>query len=444
PMDLRPQGQDIIRTWLFSTLLRSQLEHGQLPWKHTAISGWMLDQNRKKMCKSKGNVITPMGLIEQHGADAVRYWAASARLGTDAVFEEGQMKIGRRLAIKILNASKFILQRSLGEEITPLTAQEAVGNPADVTEHLDQVMLSALADVVDEANSSFERYDHTRALEITESLFWAFCDDYLELVKDRAYQEGAQSRSARTALILALDAFLRLFAPFLPFATEEVWSWWRTGSVHQAPWPHAQVLREAAQDAPAASLPIAGAALAALRKVKSEAKVSMRTPLTSAELAVPQGTLKAVNAITEDLQSAGHAQSLTITESDVGEPTVIEPELRQPTGRKKNSTPLHAILCASSLREPADSPGVEASLQRKTAPTPSTSGRSPLAKVTPASCPTAARNSAISPRKASGSSPKSRISSGFSATASAVEPIHKFRSAGPSSGSTSLNNSSAT
>src|SRR5690625_1844748 len=190
PMDLRPQGQDIIRTWLFSTLLRSQLEHGQLPWKHTAISGWMLDQNRKKMSKSKGNVITPMGLIEQHGADAVRYWAASARLGTDAVFEEGQMKIGRRLAIKILNASKFILQRSLGEEITPLTAQEAVGNPADVTEHLDQVMLSALADVVDEANASFERYDHTRALEITESLFWAFCDDYLELVKDRAYPEG--------------------------------------------------------------------------------------------------------------------------------------------------------------------------------------------------------------------------------------------------------------
>jgi len=335
PMDLRPQGQDIIRTWLFSTLLRSQLEHGQLPWKHTAISGWMLDQNRKKMSKSKGNVITPMGLIEQHGADAVRYWAASARLGTDAVFEEGQMKIGRRLAIKILNASKFILQRSLGEEITPLTAQEAVGNPADVTEHLDQVMLSALADVVDEANSSFERYDHTRALEITESLFWAFCDDYLELVKDRAYQEGAQSRSARTALILALDAFLRLFAPFLPFATEEVWSWWRTGSVHQAPWPQAQVLREAAQDAPAASLPIAGAALAALRKVKSEAKVSMRTPLISAELAVPQGTLKAVNAITEDLQSAGHAQSLTITESDVEEPTVIESELGEPPVRKK-------------------------------------------------------------------------------------------------------------
>ncbi|HLS03753.1 MAG TPA: valine--tRNA ligase, partial [Actinomycetales bacterium] len=238
PMDLRPQGQDIIRTWLFSTLLRSQLEHGHLPWKHAAISGWMLDQNRKKMSKSKGNVVTPMGLIKQHGSDAVRYWAASARLGTDAVFEEDQMKIGRRLAIKILNASKFVLQRALGAQITPLSADDVVADPGLVTNVLDRTMLAALADVVDEAGSAFERYDHTRALELTESLFWAFCDDYLELVKDRAYTEsGADAESARAALVLALDVFLRLFAPFLPFAAEEVWSWWRTGSVHHAPWP---------------------------------------------------------------------------------------------------------------------------------------------------------------------------------------------------------------
>src|SRR5690625_2902553 len=303
-MDMRPQGQEIIRTWLYSTLLRSQLEQGELPLKHAAISGWMLDQNRKKMSKSKGNVVTPMGLIEQHGSDAVRYWAASARLGTDAVFEEDQMKIGRRLAIKILNASKFVLQRALGDEITPLAATAPVADPAEVTSFLDRTMLAALADVVDEAGAAFERYYHTRALDLTDSLFWAFCDDYLELVKDRAYAEpGADSNSARAALLLALDVLLRLFAPFLPFATEEVWSWWRAGSIHHAPWPTSQALRSAAGTADAEVLPVAGAALAALRKVKSEAKVSMRTPIISAQLAVPEAQLSAIEAVAADLRS---------------------------------------------------------------------------------------------------------------------------------------------
>src|SRR5690625_2518639 len=336
PMDLRPQGQDIIRTWLFSTLLRSQLEHGHLPWKHTAISGWMLDRDRKKMSKSKGNVVTPMGLVEQHGSDAVRYWAASARLGTDAVFEEDQMKIGRRLAIKILNASKFVLQRALGDEITPIGTTEQVADPSLVTNPLDRTMLAALAEVVDESSASFERYDHTRALELTESLFWAFCDDYLELVKDRAYAaEGAESDSALAALLLALDALLRLFAPFLPFAAEEVWSWWRTGSIHHAPWPTSQALRSAAGTADAEVLPVAGAALAALRKVKSEAKVSMRTPIISAQLAVPEAQLGAIEAVAADLRAAGHVEALQLVASDVSEPAVTESELGEPPARRR-------------------------------------------------------------------------------------------------------------
>jgi valyl-tRNA synthetase len=313
PMDVRPQGQDIIRTWLFSTVVRSHLEHGSLPWSHAAISGWILDPDRKKMSKSKGNVVTPMGLLEEHGSDAVRYWAASARLGTDAAFEIGQMKIGRRLAIKVLNASKFALG----------LAEGAAGglDPAAVTETLDRAMLAGLAVVVETATLALEDYDHTRALDATETFFWTFCDDYVELVKDRAYGEegvapGPATVSARTALSLALDTLLRLLAPVLPFACEEVWSWWREGSVHRAPWPEAGPLRSAADDADPGTLAAAGAALAALRKVKSEAKVSMRTAFASARLVVPAAQAELVSAALADLRSAGRAPGLELVVAD--------------------------------------------------------------------------------------------------------------------------------
>jgi len=306
PMDVRPQGQDIIRTWLFSTVVRSHLEHGSLPWAHAAISGWILDPDRKKMSKSKGNVVTPMGLLEEHGSDAVRYWAASARLGTDAAFEVGQMKIGRRLAIKVLNASKFVL----GIAGDDLPGAEAVSEP------LDRGMLAALADVVDAATAAFEAYDHTRALEVTETFFWTFCDDYVELVKDRAYGgEGwtaEATESARAALVAALDTLLRLLAPVLPFATEEVWSWWRSGSVHLAPWPQAAPLRDAADGGDPGILGAAGRALAALRKVKSEAKVSMRTGIMRAEIAVPASELALTQDAAPDVRAAGRVVDLAL------------------------------------------------------------------------------------------------------------------------------------
>ncbi|ADG74301.1 tRNA synthetase valyl/leucyl anticodon-binding protein [Cellulomonas flavigena DSM 20109] len=307
PMDLRPQGQDIIRTWLFSSVVRAHLESGSLPWKHAAISGWILDPDRKKMSKSKGNVVTPLGLLEEHGSDAVRYWAASARLGTDAAFEVGQMKIGRRLAIKVLNASKFVLSFGPADEPVSLDA-------AAVTQPLDRAMLAGLAEVVEQATAALDAYDHTRALELTETFFWTFCDDYLELVKDRAYGAGAsaadvtpETASARAALGLALDTLLRLFAPVLPYATEEVWSWWREGTVHRQPWPTSATLRAAAGDTDPGLVAGAGAALAALRKVKSEAKVSMRTPVEHAVLEVPAALRVGVEAALDDVRNAGRA-----------------------------------------------------------------------------------------------------------------------------------------
>lgn len=280
PMSIRPQGQDIIRTWLFSTVVRAHLEFGALPWKSATISGWILDPDRKKMSKSKGNVVTPMGLLQKHGSDSVRYWAAAARLGTDTAFEEKQMKIGRRLAMKVLNASKFALAMGGDSELSL--------DPAKVTEPIDKAVLATLNQVIKTATLAFEKYDHTRALEVTESFFWNFCDNYLELVKGRAHNfEGNWSAetvaSARSALAIVVDQIVRLLAPFIPYATEEVWSWYRNGSVHTAPWPVVDPkITELGGDEQL--LHMAGRALSALRKVKSEAKVSQRTPFEKVTL----------------------------------------------------------------------------------------------------------------------------------------------------------------
>ncbi len=311
PMDLRPQAHEIIRTWLFSTVLRSHAEFGTLPWTNAAISGWILDPDRKKMSKSKGNVVTPLDLLEQHGSDAVRYWAASGRPGTDTAFDVGQMKIGRRLAIKLLNASRFTL--GLG----------AVEEAGSVVEPLDRALLAALADVVDAASVALDGYDYTRALELTESFFWRFCDDYVELVKGRAYGSfGATgSASARATLAIALSTVLSLFAPFLPFVTEEVWSWWKAGSVHRARWPEASELRKVADGGDPRQLEAVSTALTAIRRSKSAAKVSMKAEVASARVSGDADLVTLVEAASADLRNAGSVMDLTFAR-DAGELTV--------------------------------------------------------------------------------------------------------------------------
>jgi valyl-tRNA synthetase len=300
PYDLRPQGQDIIRTWLFSTLVRSELEHDQFPWTNAAISGWILDPDRKKMSKSKGNVVVPNELLETHGSDAVRYWAASARLGTDAAFDEGQMKIGRRLAIKLLNAARFALSFDMPSGVT------------EVTEPIDKAMLAKLREVVGTASKAFENYDHTKALETTETFFWTFTDDYLELVKERAYsQEGYTTQeigSAVLALREALGVIVRLLAPFLPFATEEVWSWWQEGSVHQAAWPSQDEL----PDGSAELLGAASEALIAIRKSKTDKKLSMKAEIS---IMVLQGPA-VLSQAQRDLAAVGRIANLNLEQAD--------------------------------------------------------------------------------------------------------------------------------
>ncbi|MEV4898915.1 class I tRNA ligase family protein, partial [Nonomuraea sp. NPDC055795] len=300
PMDLRSQSHEIIRTWLFASVTRSHLEFGGLPWSDAAVSGWILDPDRKKMSKSKGNVVTPMALLEQYGSDAVRYWAANGRYGVDTAFDPGQLKVGRRLAIKILNASKFVL--GFGD----------VGG--EVTQALDLSMLAALDEAVGEAGRAFESYDHTRALEVAERFFWSFCDDYLELVKARAYEGDA---SAIVALRRALETQLRLFAPFLPFVTEEVWSWWREGSVHRAAWPQA-----APGAGDPAVLTVASEILRRVRKAKSEAKQSMRAEVSRLTVTGPEVAL--VRLAQDDLCGAGNVEEFVL---EPGESLTVEVEL---------------------------------------------------------------------------------------------------------------------
>jgi valyl-tRNA synthetase len=241
PMDMRPQAHEIIRTWAFYTIVKAWMHERTIPWRNAAISGWILDPDRKKMSKSKGNVVTPMGLLDAHSVDAVRYWAARARLGADTALDEGVMKLGRRLATKLANAGRFALLQLERAGAT------AASHPASrITHPLDVDFAAKLAAVVERATLAFDEFEFAPALQATEEAFWDFCDNYLEIVKVRAYADAASDgrESALATLQLALRVFLRLFAPALPFVTEEVWSWRFAGagrerSIHTSPWPTA-------------------------------------------------------------------------------------------------------------------------------------------------------------------------------------------------------------
>jgi valyl-tRNA synthetase len=352
PMDLRPQAHEIIRTWLFYTVLRSNAEEGVLPWRHAAISGWILDPDRKKMSKSVGNVVTPMDLLADYGTDAVRYWAASARLGVDTAFDPAQFKIGRRLAVKLLNASRFVLGMSLPQDAEPRDAEEPITEPpgaeepiteprdaeppgaeapiteppgaeAPITEPLDRALLRRLADVAGQCTDAFEGYDHALALALAERFVWFFCDDYLELVKPRGYGEhgAAAAASAVATLRLALSAMLRLLAPFLPFVTEEAWSWWREGSVHRAPWPEAAEFLAPGWPADDAMTDAASSAIAAARKAKSQARLPMKATVRALVVTAPADRLDALAAVLRDVRAAGRVQQVELRPADAAEPT---------------------------------------------------------------------------------------------------------------------------
>ena len=292
PMDLNTHAHEIIRTWLFSRVVRAHFENHSLPWVRSLISGFVVDPDRKKMSKSRGNAVMPTEVLEGYGSDAVRWRAAKIRPGLDSPFDQREMKVGRRLALKVLNASKFVLGAGA------LTDTAAITEPADLS------LLAHLSAVITETTRSFEAYDYTSALESTEQFFWQFCDDYLELVKERAYgpAEDPGAASARATLTFTLDVVLRLFAPIMPYVTEEVWSWWREGSIHQTRWP---VAEEVVVSEDPGLLSDVSAALIQIRGAKTQARVSMKTEISLAKFYGTAGALTHLQAVEPDLRAVG-------------------------------------------------------------------------------------------------------------------------------------------
>ncbi len=311
PADLRPQAHDIIRTWAFYTIVKAWLHHGEIPWKHAAISGFILDPDRKKMSKSKGNVMTPESLLDEHSSDVFRYWASRGRLGTDSTFDPTLFKIGRKLVIKLFNASKFVFMQldGLGE-----TGEEAFSLD-QVSSELDRAWISIMRQTIGEAGLALEQYEYTTALQKTEETFWRFCDHYLELVKESAYQAGktSESRSALATLNWSLKTFLRLFAPFMPFITEEIWSWRYaalSSSIHIASWPVPGEVSSVPEPKDELIFDLTLEVIGQVRSYKTAVSASLRSEVESIRIEGDAELLRVIEAVSVYIRDVTFARAM--------------------------------------------------------------------------------------------------------------------------------------
>jgi valyl-tRNA synthetase len=315
PMDMRPQGHDIIRTWAFYTIVKAYTHEREIPWKNAVISGWILDPDRKKMSKSQGNTVTPEPLLEEHGADSVRYWAARARLGVDTAFDPQVFRVGTRLCTKLFNASKFAIGRFDEIDASQLTLER-------ITHESDRMMIAELRPLLQKAREALEVFDYAQALMLIEEFFWkAFCDNYLELVKARTYDEGlTEGRlSACTTLRLVHRVLVRLFAPYLPYLTEEVWHWvynsdsGMNDSVHRSPWPSAEEFVAVPAPACLRQYEAAVALIDEVRKAKATAQVSMKAAVQKVTVTTTAEICQALEKTLDDIKRMLHIDEVTLS-----------------------------------------------------------------------------------------------------------------------------------
>ncbi|MBA2629201.1 MAG: class I tRNA ligase family protein, partial [Rickettsiaceae bacterium] len=287
PADLRPQAHEILRTWAYYTLLKSHLHENTLPWKNIMISGWCLAEDRSKMSKSKGNVLVPDTLLEQFGADVIRYWSASSKLGADTAYSIDIMNNGKRLVNKLWNAAKFVSQHfdKIPSEYKNVELPQLKDK---ICYDFDKYFITRLSALVTSSTREFEKYEYAGAMDQTEQFFWfLFCDNYLEITKTRAYDEEnkdtAGALSARLTLYHGLKIMLKLFAPFLPHITEELYQLlYTTGdSIHiRHGWPVLDLVFSGV-DKPSEQLIDV---LEMVRKVKAKDNLSIKAPINYIEI----------------------------------------------------------------------------------------------------------------------------------------------------------------
>lgn len=310
PCDLRPQAHEIIRTWAFYTIVKSYFHEKSPPWKHIAISGWVVDPQRSKMSKSKGNTITPASLMDKYSPDGVRYWAGKSRLGQDTVYDENSFKTGQKIVTKLFNAAQFVhLQIEGSPPFTPQFFSQKL--ETDVTEAVDQGWICELEKRKEQAYQNLSKFDYASSLDLIEKTFWSFCDHYLELIKSRTYQlkQTPQGLSGLLSLDYSLYLFLKMFSIYFPYITEEIWSWRylpESLSIHSSQWPPSLFKKKSplAQG----SLNLAFELLQMIRNEKAQQQKSLVTKVSQISITLPSSQKEHFELCKPDLIRAGHIE----------------------------------------------------------------------------------------------------------------------------------------